>query len=220
MQRVPEPELMDAPEQARAYAEADFAEAHDQLVSAFTRHFPDADPRHVLDLGCGPADVTMRFARAWPAARVDGIDAGPNMLGLGRRAVAAAGLSGRVRLYPGYLPGAEPPRPAYDTIISNSLLHHLAGPGALWEAVGRFGGPGARVLVMDLARPADERAWEELVERYAADAPAVLREDFGNSLRAAYRPEEVAVQLDRAGLPLSVELISDRHLVVWGRLPA
>ncbi|HYW90865.1 MAG TPA: class I SAM-dependent methyltransferase [Gammaproteobacteria bacterium] len=219
MQRVPEPELMDAPEQARAYAEADFAEAHDRLVSAFARHFPDAAPGHVLDLGCGPADVSVRFARAWPGARLDGIDAGPNMLALGRRAVEAAGLSQRVRLHQGYLPRAVPPRPAYDAIISNSLLHHLAEPGALWEAVRRFGAPGARVLVMDLTRPADERAWRELVARYGADAPTVLREDFGNSLRAAYRPEEVAAQLDRAGLALSVELISDRHLVVWGRMP-
>ncbi len=220
MLRVPEPELMDSPEQARAYAQADFAEAHQQLVTAYRRHFPSAAPRRALDLGCGPADVTLRFARAFPAACVDGVDAGLNMLALGRRAVAASGQAHRVRLLHGYLPGAELPLATYDTVISNSLLHHLADPGVLWQAVRRHGAPGARVAVMDLVRPPDEEQWHDLVQRYAADAPPVLRADFGNSLRAAYRPDEVRRQLREAGLQLALELLSDRHLLVWGRLDA
>ena len=35
MQRTPEPELMDAPEQARAYAEADFSEGNQGFVDRF-----------------------------------------------------------------------------------------------------------------------------------------------------------------------------------------
>jgi SAM-dependent methyltransferase len=71
MQRTPEPELMDEAAQARAYAEADFAEPHQAFVRYFRERFADFERGHVLDLGCGPADVTMRFARAYPAVTVD-----------------------------------------------------------------------------------------------------------------------------------------------------
>ena len=39
MRRTPEPELMDTAPQARAYAEADFAESDDGWVRAFLEHF-------------------------------------------------------------------------------------------------------------------------------------------------------------------------------------
>ncbi len=43
VERVPEPELMDDDEQARAYAEADFADAHDGFVSALKDALGDSD---------------------------------------------------------------------------------------------------------------------------------------------------------------------------------
>ena len=65
------------------------------------------------------------------------------------------------------------------------------------------------------------RLSQRLVGLYAADAPEVLREDFYNSLLAAYRPEEVSTQLIRAGLDrLKLETPSDRHWVVSGTLSA
>jgi hypothetical protein len=49
--------------------------------------------------------------------------------------------------------------------------------------------------------------------------PEVLREDFYNSLCAAWTAEEVGDQLIAADLALDVERISDRHWLVYGRLP-
>ena len=65
MERIPEPELMDDPAQAYAYANADFSEPHQAFVERFTQCFPGHAPRRVLDLGCGAADITIRFARAY-----------------------------------------------------------------------------------------------------------------------------------------------------------
>ena len=42
MQRIPEPELMDDPVQAEAYAAADFDEAHSRIVETFDACFADA----------------------------------------------------------------------------------------------------------------------------------------------------------------------------------
>ena len=220
LERTPEPELMDEPEQARAYAEADFEAPHERFVELFRETFPGRTVTgRVLDLGCGPADIVIRFARAFPDCRIDGLDAGPNMLALGREAVAAAGLGERVRLIEGYLPGAVPPEARYDAIISNSLLHHMAEPAALWQTVRQHAAPGAPVCVMDLMRPASAEQAQALVERYAEGEPEVLRRDFHNSLHASYTPDEVAGQLAAAGLDLTVAAVSDRHLLVHGFMP-
>ena len=89
----------------------------------------------------------------------------------------------------------------------------------MWQTIAHCGLPGARVLIMDLARPRSETAVDALVETHAMDAPDVLRRDFRNSLFAAYTVEEVEEQLDSAGLAtLEVDMVSDRHLAVSGAL--
>lgn len=218
MERRPEPELMTDPAQARAYAEADFSEPHDHFIELFRAHFPEqAITGLVLDLGCGPADVSIRFARAYPDCRILGVDGARAMLDEGLRAVAHAGLADRIRLVEGYLPGAALPEVEFAAVISNSLLHHLGDPMVLWQTMAEIAVPGTPVCVMDLLRPADRAAAERLVAEHAADAPEILRQDFFSSLLAAYRLEEVQAQLSQAGLShLSAAEISDRHLLVAG----
>jgi len=220
LKRTPEAELMDAPEQARAYAEADFSDANSLFVEHFLAAFADlAQTGHLLDLGCGPADISVRLADALPGWQVTGIDAGPNMLGLGRVRVAEAGLDERVELRLVRVPGSC--GGPYDALVSNSLLHHLPQPRDLWQAVRASAKPGAAIQVMDLRRPATSADVEALVEAYADDAPEVLRQDFRNSLHAAYTTGEIAAQLDAADLAgLAVTTPSDRHLLVHGHLPA
>jgi ubiquinone/menaquinone biosynthesis C-methylase UbiE len=218
MERVPEPELMEDPAQARAYASADFSEPHDAFVRHFQKLFPRFRDGRVLDLGCGAADVTIRFARAYPGAKLDGVDGAQAMLRLAREAVATAQLESRISLHLLRLP-AEGLESGYDAVISNSLLHHLAQPVTLWQAVARAGRPGAAVLVMDLLRPRSREAASELVRQHAGDAPPVLARDFMNSLLAGYRPDEVARQLRASGLEcLEVAVASDRHWLAWGHV--
>ena len=70
---------------------------------------------------------------------------------------------------------------------------------------------------MDLMRPSSEDEVKQLVDTYSADEPEVLRHDFECSLHAAYRPDEIREQLERAGLEhLTVHVNSDRHFVVYG----
>ncbi|MFA6001549.1 MAG: SAM-dependent methyltransferase, partial [Thermoleophilia bacterium] len=120
----------------------------------------------------------------------------------------------------GYLPGFEPVQVKYGVVISNSLLHHLADPMTLWRAIKDLAQKGAPVFVMDLMRPCDKEEAARFVDLYMYDEPGILKEDFFNSLLAAYEPDEVRRQLDTAGLgDFILREVSDRHLAVWGFSP-
>lgn len=220
MKRRPEPELMDSEEQTLAYAEADFDESNSLFTSRFLARFRDLPAvGRLADLGCGPGDITVRLAHALPGWEVTGLDAGPNMLRHAEHRLTREGLSARVRYRLCHLPDPSLPVGAWDAVVSNSLLHHLPQPGILWQSIVHVGAPGAAVLVMDLMRPGSEEHARALVEQYAGDAPEVLREDFYNSLLAAYTPAEIGDQLTEAGLGhLSIESASDRHWIASGVL--
>lgn len=218
MERIPEPELMDSPEQVKAYADADFSAAHDQLVAGFVERFPDVTPESLLDLGCGAADVTLRFARYFPQTTIVGLDAGPNMLARARLEVADAGLDKQISLLQAHLPDHALLPKHFNAIISNSLLHHLNDPHVLWASIKASGRTGAAVAVMDLLRPESKSRLAELVKMHAGSAPPLLKQDFAHSLAAAYKTNEIEAQLNAAELNLSVDTISDRHVLVWGYL--
>jgi ubiquinone/menaquinone biosynthesis C-methylase UbiE len=220
MKRTPEPELMDVPEQAKAYAEADFSESNALFVEIFRAVWAGASARgRVLDLGCGPADIPIRIARAYPGLTIDAVDGSESMLRCAREAVGKAGLTEHINLSRRRLPDERLQTATYGAVVSNSLLHHLMDPHDLWKTLARCGALGAAVVVMDLMRPGDEAAVDRLVAAYADDAPEVLRQDFRASLCAAYTLDEVAVQLRATGLDqLQPRQVSDRHWAVAGRL--
>ena len=215
--RIPEPELMEEMEQARAYAEADFNDPHNMFVDEFRRRFGAFPSGTVLDMGCGTADISCRFARAFPEAEIHGIDGSAAMLEFAERAVAAQGLEHRITLFLLAIPAPELPLERYDGIIINSLLHHLPAPEVMWQTIEKAAKPGAPVFVMDLIRPDTKAEALNIVETYSGNEPEILKRDFFNSLLAAYRPDEIREQLFQAGLDyLSLEIISDRHFIVWG----
>lgn len=226
--RTPEPELMDGAEQVAAYAAADF-HAPDQAMVDRLAHLCGNDPGPLLvDLGCGPGNISFRLARRWPAARVLGLDGALRMLAIAEQRLAdEPALAGRLHFAEALLPlpaafsaGGFSPG-CFSAVVSNSLLHHLHDPLGLWQAVAQLGAPGAFVYVQDLRRPASAAAVEDLVAAAMADAPEVLRRDYRASLHAAFSPAEVAAQLQQAGLGgLQVASLGDCYLEVWGRLTA
>ncbi|RJQ55703.1 MAG: class I SAM-dependent methyltransferase [Nitrospiraceae bacterium] len=217
MERIPEPDLMDDAEQAEAYAAADFAEPHEAFVRHFRMRFPGFSKGEVLDLGCGAADVIIRFAGAFPGVNITGVDGAQAMLDIGTSEVGKKGFAHRVRLLKCRVPDTALLQNKYDAVISNSLLHHLADPFIMWQTIRHCAKTYAPVFVMDLFRPDTVKSAEGLLDRYAADASPVLRKDFFNSLLAAYSVEEIRQQLVRSNLDyLNIEIVSDRHVLIWG----
>ncbi len=217
MQRQPEPELMEESQQVQAYAEADFAAGDVQTLKRLadligrTGELPISPT--LVDLGCGPGNITLRLAQAYPDARVIGVDGSAAMLAVAQRRAMELDLNVDFRCSD--LRQLEGLRA--DLVISNSLLHHLHQPALLWQITAAMAAPGCRVLHRDLRRPPTMDALDQLQRCHLADAPAVLIHDFRASLAAAFELEEVRDQLLQAGLQaLTVEPEDDRYLVVSG----
>ncbi|MHC8441576.1 MAG: class I SAM-dependent methyltransferase [Candidatus Eutrophobiaceae bacterium] len=222
MRRVLEPELMEGVEQARAYADADFDAPHDRFMELLEEKLPVLPHQgQALDLGCGSADISLRFVRRFLEWRVLAVDAAPAMLNEARRILqGAADVAERIELLESYINAPNVPERGYDCVFSNSLLHHLPEPQMLWVTVLRHVRPSSTVFIMDLIRPRSEEDARRMVREYAANEPEILQRDFYCSLCAAFSLEEVQVQLAAAGLPwLALEQVSDRHLVVCGSAP-
>ena len=216
MNRTLEPELMEDPAQVRAYAAADFSQENQGFVDRFREYFPDFSEGHVLDLGCGPGDIPIRFAQAFPSCRITAVDASKPMVQLAEETVQRAGLAGRITFRCERfqdLAGTN----IVDAAISNSLLHHVPNPLQLWHKLRLAVKPGSPVLVMDLLRPESPEAAQAIVDQYAPEAPDILRIDFYNSLLAAFTEDDISAQLARMNLTrLIVDVPDDRHWVVGG----
>jgi trans-aconitate 2-methyltransferase len=75
-------------------------------------------PAHIVDLGCGTGNVTAYLRRAWPTARVTGVDGSPAMLERARASDPA------VDWQEADIAGWRPAAPV-DLLFSNAALHWL-----------------------------------------------------------------------------------------------
>lgn len=114
------------------------------------------DPRRVVDLGCGPGNLTRTLAERWPNATLEASDNSPEMV----TAARAAGIEARELAVQDWVP-----EPDTDVVISNAvlqwvpehrpLLRRWAGelpPGAwlAFQVPGNFNAP-SHVLAREVA---------------------------------------------------------------------
>jgi trans-aconitate 2-methyltransferase len=77
-------------------------------------------PRAVVDLGCGPGNLTATLPQRWPDARVEGIDSSPEMV------AQASELNAGVVFAAGDVCDWSPD-PDVDVVISNAVLQWVPG---------------------------------------------------------------------------------------------
>ena len=138
------------------------------------------DPAVVVDLGCGPGQLTAGLAVRWPHARVTGLDSSAEMVA---RAQQHAG--DRVRFAVADLRSWQPEEPV-DVLVSNATLQWVPGHRALlprlvatvrpggwlaFQVPGNFDAPSHRLL-HELAADPRFAAATRGVDRPAAAGPA------------------------------------------------
>ena len=217
MKRIPEAERMDQPVAADAYARADFADVNTRFVEDVAQALAGLSPKRLLDLGSGPGDIPITLARAQVAPMVVAVDAASAMLKWASRRIATHLSGGPIALVQAdakVLPFGDG---AFDAIVSNSILHHVADPHLFWCEVRRLLAPRGRIFMRDLKRPDSIADAHAFVDEYARDESDELQGEFFRSLCAAYTLDEVREQLRAGGLAsLDVSVSSDRHLDVVG----
>jgi 2-polyprenyl-3-methyl-5-hydroxy-6-metoxy-1,4-benzoquinol methylase len=218
--RFPEPELMSDQSQVDAYAKADFSSAHSDLILNLKNRIPRGfQPKRILDLGSGPGDMAFRLAELFPNSNFTFIDGSMPMIAACREYFESkySGME-RFSFLCERIQNFVPIQP-YDLVFSNSLLHHVDDPFEFWACIQRSMDENTFVFVSDLLRPISSATAEAIVERYANGEPQILKEDFFNSLLAAYTKEEVDEHLTRTRLQskLICEQTSDRHWVCFSK---
>ena len=99
-------------------------------------------PRRVVDLGCGPGNLTALLATRWPDATVTGLDSSPEMVEAARRDVP--GSTGRVEFEVADLRAWQPAEPV-DVLVSNATLQWVPGHLDLLPALVSAVAPGGWV---------------------------------------------------------------------------
>lgn len=211
--RVLEPEVMEGAGEAAEYDAMDFS-ATDLLFAERAAEMAARGVELVVDLGSGNAKIPLAMCPLLaPGVRVCAVEMSAEMLAVAAKNRARAGVSAaRLRLVAGdakRLPFADT---SVGMVTSNSLIHHIPDPRAVFREIARVARPAGPILIRDLVRPESEPALQQLVETHATQWSPLQRRLFEDSLRAALTVDEVRRMLDECGLGgLSVTQITDRH---------
>lgn len=220
--RIPEPELMEEPNQVVSYANADFESAHSMIIQQFQNRFPlKFSPHSVLDLGSGPGEMSSRLFQLFPNADFTFLDGSNLMLDFCKKRLSTFDLEKRNNkmIFKNELVQEFVPESSFELVFSNSLLHHIHDPYEFWSAIQRSVGDESFIFVSDLLRPNSISEARQLVERYAKQESEILKNDFLNSLLAAFRLEEVTEMIAKIRMShkLNIEVISDRHWICYSK---
>lgn len=210
MERILEPEVMDTAEEADGYDAMD----HSLPNASFVERLLDLGAGgRILDIGTGPGHIPLLVCDRLPEAKVVAIDLADHMLRHAERHRAGSPHAGRIELLKADAKGLDFPDGSFDTVYSNTILHHIPDPEPFLREARRVLRPGGALLIRDLFRPANNETVASLVDQHAAGETDYNRELFRASLCAALTVEELRELADRAGLQ-EAELVvdSDRHM--------
>jgi ubiquinone/menaquinone biosynthesis C-methylase UbiE len=221
--RVLEPEVMDSAVEARDYDAMDHAQVNRLFAADFLAfcRTPGAEPREVLDVGTGTAQIPIELCRQHPDIHVVAVDLAGHMLALAQANIDRAGLAPRIRVQLCDAKGLPFADASFAAVISNSIAHHIPAPGQVLAEMVRVLQPGGAIVVRDLIRPDSDAEVQRLVRLYAEGANAHQRQMFEDSLRAALTVDEVRALAAPLGFAArTVQQTSDRHWTWAAHRPA
>ena len=216
LDRVLEPEVMNDRQEAIEYDSMDHAAVNSRFVQDLIAAGPIGED--CLDLGTGTALIPIELCQQDSSVRVMASDASTMMLDLARYNLEVQGLMHRVQLQFVDAKKLIFQGSYFDTVMSNSLVHHLPTHESFLPEALRVLRTGGLLFVRDLCRPDSLEQVECIVSQYAGNEIESAREMLRQSLKAALTLEEIGQLAVAAGLDSDcVAMTSDRHWTLMAR---
>ncbi|MDN5768981.1 MAG: methyltransferase domain-containing protein [Humibacillus sp.] len=198
-----DPQTNEATPAAAAWSPAQYAHFSDFRGRPFRELVARVDAVHpevVVDLGCGPGELTLTLAQRWPEARVVGVDSSAEMLESARATDAA----GRVEWVQASAEGWDPTEVSgsVDVLVTNATLQWVPSHLRLipsWVSALAPGGTFAMQVPANFDAPS-HRLMREVAARHlrADDLAPGLDRAIGTALPETYAALllEVAAEVD------------------------
>jgi ubiquinone/menaquinone biosynthesis C-methylase UbiE len=214
-ERVPEPEVMQTPEEALGYEETASNEYLDRLDNQFVDHVISIGIRGtILDLGTGPGQIPIKLAKRDPRITVIGIDLSREMLKRAAERARQEQVSSRVSFMLASAGSIPVVSGSIDLLICNSTLHHFSDPVQVFNEAHRVIKDDGMAYFRDLRRRS--RLLHGLhVAFFGRKYKGLMRKSFEDSVRAAYTRSELRQHIANSNLSNARVFYPDlSHIVV------
>ncbi len=158
-----------------------FADQRGRPFFDLTSRIGAVAPRRVVDLGCGPGNLTVALRDRWPDAVIEAFDSSPEMVAAARD----RGLDATVGDVTDWVP-----QPDTEVVVTNAVLQWVPGhvdllrrwagqlPAGAWIAMqvpGNFDAPSHRAVREVASRPKFSEALQDIRFREGAIVEAPVR---------------------------------------------
>ena len=231
MERVPEPELMEEKEQVISYDEADFSEGEVNLIKQINHYLLRKDislgkKDLIVDLGCGPGNISEKLAIKWPNTEVVGIDGSKEMI---LRAEYNKNISKNKKKLKNLIYICSDIKDIKSNnfllkkrislLVSNSLIHHITNLEDFFKIIKSLSSKVTVNFHKDLKRPFNEKTALELKAQCSTKHNSILTNDYYASLKASYTFKELKnFTLENDLSSLEVFEDGDKYLIVYGNV--
>ena len=231
MERIPEPELMEKKEQVISYDKADFLEEEVNLVNQINhyllrKNISLGEKDLIVDLGCGPGNISEKLAIKWPNTQVVGIDGSKEMI---LRAEYNKNIhTNKEKLKNLHYICSDIKdiksnnfllKKRISLLVSNSLIHHITNLEDFFNTIRSLSSNITVNFHKDLKRPFNEKTAQKLKVQCSAKHNEILTNDYYASLRASYTFKELKNFISDNDLSsLEVFEDGDKYLIVYGNV--
>lgn len=132
--------------------------------------YAPARAHHVLELGCGSGNVSLRLAARWPDAAFTIVDGAPEMLELTRARLLAhhPDTVRRARFVAERFEELSLDQSTVDVVVASLSLHHVADVSMVYDRIAPVLVPGGRLVMLDGLRGGTAREHEVHMDRWEA----------------------------------------------------
>ena len=231
MERTVEPELMETEDQVNSYDKADFSEGENNFINQINYYLINNnidlhEKELIVDLGCGPGNISEKLSIKWPKSMVVGIDGSKEMI---RKAELNKKKSSNLnRLKNLHYICADIKKIKLSEIsleqnisllVSNSLIHHITYLDDFFDCLERLSNDLTVNFHKDLKRPNDEKSALELKEKCSEKYNHILTNDYYASLKASYTLKELKNFIFKNKFSsLEVFEEGDQYLIIYGKV--